>query len=185
MKSTHRNHGGFTLVEILLVLGIIAILAIAAFIIFPQVQASSRANSEAANINATSAGIKNLFASTRDYSPLTNGIANQAHIFTSAMNGGNWTATAAITSSWGGTIAVSGANILGVPQSTAGTTYYAIAYTAVPPDVCTKLVPGLLQNYAAVYVSVASPAAATDQVTSPAVAVAKCAAGTNLTLVSL
>lgn len=124
---------GFSLIEILLVIGIIAVLAIAAFIIFPQVQASSRANTEQSNIMTMAAGVKNLFNGR--YAGLTDGIAIDGNIVPASMHDGAST----ITSSWGGdaTLAPSGT----------GNTLFTITYTALPTEVCLKLVPGLVQNF--------------------------------------
>lgn len=143
MKSIQRNQGGFSLVEILLVLGIIAILAIAAFIIFPQVQASNRANTEQSNITTIAAGVKNLYGATRNYSSVTNGVVNTARIFPPTMNGGVFGSTTPITSSWSETVTVA-------PGPS--TDLFTITYAAMPTEVCTKLVPGLVQNFEAVTV---------------------------------
>lgn len=45
------NKKGFSLLELLLVLGIIAALIVAAFIVYPKVQDSNRATTEAKNIS--------------------------------------------------------------------------------------------------------------------------------------
>lgn len=175
MKSIQRNQGGFSLVEILLVLGIIAILAIAAFIIFPQVQAANRANAEQANVTTITAGIKNLYGATRDYGTATTAIVNQARIFPASMNGGDFSAAAAINSSWDGAVTVIGASdILGAaPSATAADRFFTITYAAMPSEVCSRLVPGLVQNFEAIYVG--TPAAAT-LASDPGLTAALCAA---------
>ena len=141
MKSIQRKQGGFSLVEILLVLGIIALLAIAAFIIFPQVQAANRANTEQSNITTMAAGIKNLYGATRDYSTITPAILIQAKIAPSSMYG-NVAGATELTSSWSQSVLV----------DPVGTTQFSITYSAVPSEVCTRLVPGLLANFQAVTV---------------------------------
>ena len=141
----HKNkQRGFSLVEILLVLGIIALLAIAAFIIFPQVQAANRANTEQANITTMAAGIKNLYGATRNYggtTPISPTILIQAKIAPSSMYG-NATGATALTSSWSQPVLV----------APVGTTQFSITYNAVPTEVCTRLVPGLLANFQTVTV---------------------------------
>lgn len=145
MKSIQRNQGGFSLVEILLVLGIIAILAIAAFIIFPQVQASNRANAEQTNITTLQAGIKNLYGATRDYTGLTPEVVNQARIAPPTMNGGSFDAST-LSSSWSADVDVG-------PVGTAPARQFTITYTGMPSEVCTKLVPGLVNNFDAISVN--------------------------------
>lgn len=178
MKSIQRNQGGFSLVEILLVLGIIAILAIAAFIIFPQVQSSNRANSELTNITTIAAGTKNLFGSTRDYFTATTGVVNQARIFPPSMNGGVFTATADVQSSWNADVDVAPADCAGGAVPTAAPARcFSITYAAVPSEVCSKLVPGLIQNFERVTVNSVA-------VTTPADVVTNCIAGGPVSFIS-
>ena len=164
-----NTQSGFTLVEILLVLGIIAVLAIAAFIIYPQVLAGNRANSEQSNLTAMTAGLKILYGTTHDYSTLTNLIANESRIVPSSMNGGNFAATT-ISSGWDGSVVLA-------PGSAAPSPTYSITYSAMPSDVCAKLVPGASHNYIGVYI----PAAAASPIaTDPATIVAACSTSTNV-----
>jgi prepilin-type N-terminal cleavage/methylation domain-containing protein len=53
-----KSKKGFSLLELLLVLGIIAALVVAAFIVYPKVQASQRAQAESNNIATIQAGVK-------------------------------------------------------------------------------------------------------------------------------
>ncbi|WP_052100959.1 type 4 pilus major pilin [Novilysobacter arseniciresistens] len=164
MQQQHSKQAGFSLVEILLVLGIIAILAIAAFVIFPQVQNANRANTEQSNLVAMSAGIKNLYAATRDYSSLTTAIANKAGIVPSTMNGGD-SAAATITSSWSQAVSI------GPGAATAVSPTFAITYTDMPAKVCAKLVPGMIQNFKSIHVPATSTAALSND---PAAVIAAC-----------
>lgn len=65
MNAPKIKSRGFSLVEILLVLGIIAILAIAAFILYPQVSRSMRINQEIAFANAATAHVRSIFQGGR------------------------------------------------------------------------------------------------------------------------
>lgn len=178
MKSIQRNQGGFSLVEILLVLGIIAILAIAAFIIFPQVQASNRANAEQSNITTITAGIKNLYGATRNYTGIGNGVVNQARIFPASMNGGDFTAAGgdAVTSSWSGAVTVAAVGADPARQ-------FSITYADMPSEVCTRLVPGMLQNFESIAVGTGDTPAALDDDATPGDIVAACNAADAVTVV--
>jgi prepilin-type N-terminal cleavage/methylation domain-containing protein len=185
-NSINRNKG-FTLIEILLVIGIIAILAIAAFVIFPQVQASSRANNEQNNIATIAAGVKNLYGSAGKYDGVTNDVINVARIFPASMNGGSNATGVSIKSSWDGAVSV-------LPVGAAAPyKNFSITYSAVPAAVCTKLVPAIAANFDKVSVGTGATPTVVKDVTVPATAtldvagmVTACGAATapDITLVS-
>lgn len=58
LNYKRKSKKGFSLLELLLVLGIIAALVVAAFIVYPKVQASQRAQAESNNIATIQAGVK-------------------------------------------------------------------------------------------------------------------------------
>lgn len=149
---------GFSLIEILLVIGIIAVLAIAAFIIFPQVQASSRANTEQSNIMTIAAGVKNLFNGR--YAGLTNTVAIQGNIVPASMVSGS-----TINSSWGTAVQLA-------PGSP--TTMFTITYNNIPTEVCLKLVPGLVQNFERITLPAAPAPGYIDRDSTPANIVTAC-----------
>ena len=80
-----KSKKGFSLLELLLVLGIIAALVVAAFIVYPKVQASQRAQAESNNIATIQAGVKALYSSASSFTGLTNLVAVQANIFPDNM----------------------------------------------------------------------------------------------------
>ncbi|EKN3682209.1 TPA: prepilin-type N-terminal cleavage/methylation domain-containing protein [Yersinia enterocolitica] len=81
MNKNRKSKKGFSLLELLLVLGIIAALVVAAFIVYPKVQASQRAQAESNNIATIQAGVKALYTSASSFTGLTNIVAVQAKIF--------------------------------------------------------------------------------------------------------
>jgi prepilin-type N-terminal cleavage/methylation domain-containing protein len=177
---TTTRQSGFTLIEILLVIGIIAILAIAAFVIYPQVQTSSRANTEQSNITSISAGIKNLYGTTHDYATLNNGVANLSGVIPPTMNGGNATSTATLVSAWSGAVTISGSDAAGAASTAVGTRQFRILYGAMPAGVCIKLIPGMVQNFKTILVGT------TPITNDPAATVAACSttATTPVTFIS-
>lgn len=154
---------GFSLIEILLVIGIIAVLAIAAFIIFPQVQASGRANTEQSNIMTMAAGTKNLFNGR--YADLTNSVATTGNIVPRSMY--DAAAPGTITSSWGKSVVLA--------PVTATPSLFTITYNDLPSEVCLKLVPGMVQNFE----SITLGAAPINRSSTPAQIVTACQAATQ------
>lgn len=132
---TKQLSRGFSLVEILLVLGIIAILSIGAFIIFAQVKDSSDANTESQNLTTIIAGVRNLYGIRADYTGITTDIVNAASIFPPNMNGGVRTAGHLILHAGGGEVEV-------IPWG-ADSKMFAVVYNNVSKRLCIKIA----QNY--------------------------------------
>ena len=133
--SFKRNAKGFSLIELLIVLGIIAILLVAAFIVYPQVRDRNQANAEVTNLTTIKANITNLYASKGgNYDGLLVATAFNARAFPTNMQA---TATGG-TAPWGGAVTVA-----------EGTTprLFDINYTAVPAAVCLGMVSGAAGNF--------------------------------------
>lgn len=193
MKSISFNQAkakGFSLIELLLVLGVLAILLVAAFVVYPQVRDRNQANAEVSNLTAIKANITNLYASRGgNYGGLNTGVANQARAFPSSMNGGTYTAAAAINAAWGGAVLVGDA---ATPSSAvaAGGRQFGISYDSVPDGVCLGLVSGAASNFQQIKIggtgvftkeSTETPASEGGQF-DPAAAAAACAAANNPTI---
>ncbi|MBN3146279.1 prepilin-type N-terminal cleavage/methylation domain-containing protein [Pectobacterium brasiliense] len=88
LLKNRKYRKGFSLLELLLVLGIVAGLVVSAFIVYPKVQAAQRVEMESKNIAAIQAGVKALYASAPDYSGLNNTVALNASIFPDSMLSG-------------------------------------------------------------------------------------------------
>lgn len=162
----NQSSRGFSLVELLLVLGVISILLVAAFVVYPQVRDREQANKEIANMVAIRANLTSLYASRGgNYGGLRTDVANQAHAFPVRMNGGDYGPGASVVSSWGGVVAVgtgSGPLHRAVP---AGSRKYAIRYMNVPAGVCLKLVSGVATSFD--QINVGSVPVVTDASGSP------------------
>ena len=146
MKNTvlikkRKSKKGFSLLELLLVLGIIAALVVAAFIVYPKVQASQRSQAESNNIAAIQAGVKSLYSSTSNYTGLSNSVAIQAKIFPDNMLNGSKNLA---YSSFGGDVALASENT--GPTGALGSSFI-ITYYGVPPTECTKIMTAVAGNF--------------------------------------
>ena len=145
-----RNQGGFSLIELLLVLAIIAALAIAAFIVYPRVQAGRNATYESQVLSSAQAGVKALFT-TNNYAKITTAAAVNAEIFPKNMN----VSATAIENQWAGSVLVTPSTSAGAaatPSGTAPIRYFRIVYPKVPTDVCIRLAGAAVQNFGTVLV---------------------------------
>ena len=161
-----RPHQGFSLVEILLVLGVIAVLALAAFLIFPQVQSSSQADVEAKNLTAITAGVHNLYLGRVSYADVTTTVVYQASIFPKSMVGDTSRNPPSILHGGGGTVEV-------VPEAPANKRF-KVLYHTVPTGLCQKLVTGVGRNFERVEVGAVVVKEETDTAADPALAVGEC-----------
>lgn len=138
MKLNKKNKG-FTLIEILLVVGFIALASVGVYKIYSKVQVSNQANAESRNLDLIRAGVKTLYASQTNYGTapniIDNTMINKARIVPEVMNGGV-TSGATITNSFGGNVTIA-ATTLGTGG--AANNGFKITYERVPGDICMKL----------------------------------------------
>jgi prepilin-type N-terminal cleavage/methylation domain-containing protein len=150
-----NNQRGFSLIEILLVLGVLALLLVAAFLTFPQVRDRNYVNIENQRLMQTVAVVKNLYVAKGNYVGLTTDVANQARAFATEANQGNYQPGQEIRNLWGGLIEL---------QPNAGNPKFMdISYGAVPPDACQKLATGVARNFKELQVAGATVWRETDQ----------------------
>jgi prepilin-type N-terminal cleavage/methylation domain-containing protein len=128
-----KSKKGFSLLELLLVLGIIAALIVAAFIVFPKVQAEQRANRTIQDIAAIDAGIKSLYASKAGYDGLSTKVLINANVFPDIMT---TTVEGQAYNVFKGRVNVSEVTSLSSPA-------YSISFYSVPPTECSKIVSSL------------------------------------------
>ncbi len=104
-QITKRTKNGFTLVEILLVVGFIALASIGIYAVFNKVETNRKALETSRQVQLLAAGIKNLYADTNDLSTLTTQVVIDARIPQDTMIEGN-----TIKHVFGGTINIFGTN---------------------------------------------------------------------------
>lgn len=170
-----KNKKGFSLLELLLVLGIISALVVAAFIVYPKVQASQRAQAESNNIATIQAGVKSLYTSASSFTGLSNTVAVQAKIFPDNMLSGSESAVKPINAFKGDVIL--GAAATG-PSKAPGSSFN-ITYSNVPAAECTKIVTAAAGNFYEVGVGVAANVKAAGDVLDVAKTATQCSAGGN------
>lgn len=144
-----RAQGGFSLIELLLVLAIIAALAVAAFIVYPRVQAGRNASYESQVLSSAQAGVKALFT-TNNYHNLDDAVAYNAELFPANMNGP--TVTDGIVNQWDGEVTASGADRDGNDSTGAPARFFKFTYRNVPTDVCIRLAGSAVNNFGGVFI---------------------------------
>lgn len=132
MKLLKRKNKGFTLVEILLVVGFIALAGIGIYTIYGKVQVSNQANTESRNLDTLRAGVKSMYGGNPNFTGLTNTVANQSRLTPDSMR------TATITeiiNTFGGQVVIAPVGLGGGTNNG-----FRITYPSVPSAVCSKLV---------------------------------------------
>ena len=107
MKLSKKKNKGFTLVEVLLVVGFIALAGIGVYTLYSKVQMSNTALAEGKNLDTIRAGVKNLFGGTQNYTDVKNAVLNDARITPDTMRPIPYNAgDTSITNSFGGAVTV-------------------------------------------------------------------------------
>lgn len=145
MKSYRKaNSAGFSLIELLLVIGFIAGALVLAFVTYPKVQATNRANVESQHITILSGGIKNLYSTAQNFQTLSNNVLLNAKIVPDDLQ----VSAGTINNIWGGAITV-------LPATNPLT--YEITYTSVPSSECSKLATSVAANFLKLVINTSSP----------------------------
>ncbi|MBI9252209.1 prepilin-type N-terminal cleavage/methylation domain-containing protein [Escherichia coli] len=170
-----KSKKGFSLLELLLVLGIIAALVVAAFIVYPKVQASQRAQAESNNIATIQAGVKALYTSASSFTGLTNSVAVQAKIFPDNMLSGSGSSATPINA-FKGNVVVASADT--GPSAATGSSF-TITYSNVPAAECTKIITAAAGNFYTAGVGTAGNVKAAGGVLDVAETATQCESGGN------
>ncbi|ECE2626534.1 prepilin-type N-terminal cleavage/methylation domain-containing protein [Salmonella enterica] len=133
LLKERKSKKGFSLLELLLVLGVIAALIVAAFMIFPKVQASQRLDRESRNLTAIQAGVKSLYGGRAKISDL-----NTDSFIASKNAPDNMIQEGKLINEWKGNVSVEYSGNHGK---------YNIIYDAVPASDCSKLISAVSGNF--------------------------------------
>lgn len=161
-KSPRRGRG-FSLIELLLVLGVLAVLLVAAFVVYPQVSHANRVNQELSNLSNIQTNMRNMFATvgtayTKIPAATATATLNSARIFPVGMNGGVYTGSN-IKHAWGGNVTLNAttANHQGLPAGRA----FTVNYMDVPSKACVDLVTGAMSTYKIIHIYAGDSSAVT------------------------
>lgn len=130
MKNFKRKKG-FSLLEILLVLGIISGAIILALIIYPKITGANNVKTEVSNAGLIKSGVQSLYASSSN--PPLNTNMNSMLIKANLIPDNMVQGTAKIQNVWSGDVYVGTTTIN-------GKTAFAIQYNHVPAAECIKMV---------------------------------------------
>lgn len=132
---------GFSLIELLLVLGVLAILLTAAFVVYPKVRDDSLTGRVVNNSVATAANVTHLFH--HSYSGLTNTTAINARLVPERMVLDR--SSSALASEWGGNVTVSSAGL--------NNKGWRMVYEDVPSSICTQMATRLSAHFTSVAIN--------------------------------
>ncbi len=147
MSKINRKRKGFSLLELLLVLGIIAALIVAAFIVYPKVRTSQIVDAEAKNIATIRAGLLALYSATSNISGVNNTVGINAQIFPDNMLVKSGTTVSDVVNGFKGKVVLSATNFASM-----GKVVFNISYANVPQDACVKLVSAVAPGMAIINV---------------------------------
>lgn len=125
---------GFSLIELLLVLAIIAALAITAFVLYPKVSSSNKARTEINNINLIKSSVYSIYSSRPDFDGLDTNVALQANIFPANMIASNGYEAQNV---FKGSVLV----------NSYSSEQFEIRYNGVPSAECVKIVAGTYKSF--------------------------------------
>ena len=135
-SSLRKIRRGFTLIEILLVVGFIAIAGLVVYSIYNKAQTTNLANLEADKFNVMLAGVKTLYGGRNNVDGLTpallvsSGIVSKEELTAPNSN--------LFRTSWGETMTVA--------QEAVGSRWITFTYNDVPSEICIKLVNSISLN---------------------------------------
>lgn len=85
MKLFRKNKKGFSLIELLLVLGTIAVIAISAFMIYQNAKSSQTSKEKVANILIIKGEIKSIYSSFPSYEGINTDVLVKGNVFPPKM----------------------------------------------------------------------------------------------------
>lgn len=147
-----KKQSGFSLLELLLVLAVVAAIAVGAFIVYPRVQAARVATETAQTLATAQASVAALFTSG-NYDNLSASVAHGADVFPDHMKVDVNNAGAGFVNQWDGSVDVRGSGASGsAPGGGASARFMTFEHTNIPSDVCKKLIPAASSSFGRIQV---------------------------------
>lgn len=169
-RKTARKSKGFTLVEFILVAGLVAVGLVVAFNSYQTSKITTEVNTESRGLQSLNSKIKSIYAGRNSYTGISTAMLIAASAFPAAMvDAGAGT----VANTWGGAITV-GVN------AAAG---FDITYTLVPTAACIELVNAIGASYRTVTVAGTVVKAATDTAPVAATVTTQCTSAGTVTAV--
>jgi type II secretory pathway pseudopilin PulG len=155
---------GATLVETLLVMGVIGILAIGGLGMYQIVVGGNKVNQANTQLQAYVGGVQTLYTTQTSYTGINANVIIKTNIApANAVRG------AALVNPWGGATTFSGTN-----------TYFDIVMAGIPDEACSNILSlGLIDSGSIYEIRVGSATFSTTNIPTPASAVAACVGPNN------
>lgn len=136
-----RKTKAFTLVELLIVIGIMAVMSAGMYAIYSNVSLSQKSTQEINNLNILKGGIENLFAASSDYTGLDQALIAKSSIPSATMMKGS----DKVVNAWGNEYTIAPIDVGGVAAN------FTIE-TNIPKKACEKIVSALAGTWSGVEV---------------------------------
>lgn len=124
---SRQKQRGVTLIELVVVIGIAALIVVTAMSFFSSASDSNKIKDEVANIGTLNANINRLYTSATDYSNISIDLLRQAGAVPKNMIKGT-----TVQNKWGGAVTIAAAGT--------GNSRYDLTYANVPGEACTQMV---------------------------------------------
>lgn len=159
-NAVKRHQVGATLLEIMMVLGVVALIVIGALAFFQKTSTANKVQTEIKNLGSMIAGIEQMYSSQGNYNGLTNTVIWSSNFVPDSMKG---PATPQLFTQWKGAVTV----------TATGATFnqMQILLRGIPTTPCMDLVSGVYKQFAttivgATTITPTSPTAVSDIATA-------------------
>lgn len=142
--SKWRNHRGFTLVELMMVIAVIGVIGLGAVIVFGKAMKKQRVNSEVQTLAEITSGIQKHYFNKPNFTGLSNTIAVSYKLVPDDMI---VAAPATIGNRWTGSVTIAPATVSAANDS------YSYTTTLVPSAECLDVVLAMAPQYTATSVA--------------------------------